>query len=230
MSLVEVEQLRFAWPKAKQGIQVDHFHLAAGESLLLQGVSGSGKSTFLSLLAGILRPQQGSIRLAGHDLARCWSPKRDRLRAELIGMVHQQLHLLPYLSVADNILLAAHTSAKRLANTRAHQQQQLQSLLRDLDMPLSLLPKPVHQLSVGQQQRVAIARALIGAPPLILADEPTSSLDPDNRDRFMQLLLSSAQHQGAAVLLVSHDPQMQRFGFDRQLQLTDFIQVTHVLE
>ncbi len=225
MSLIVAQQLFYAWPKAKHGLLLEHFSLEPGERVLLQGVSGSGKSTLLALFSGILKPCSGSLQLAGYELTKSWAAKRDALRAELVGMVHQQLHLLPYLTVADNILLGAYTSAKRLASSRANNQQQLRSLLAALDMAEDLLHRPVHQLSIGQQQRVAIARALIGNPKVILADEPTSSLDPENRDRFMQLLLSNAKQLGAAVILVSHDPQMRQFAFDRQLQLAELVRM-----
>lgn len=223
MNLVEIEQLSFTWPQAQQGLSVPHFHLAKGETLLLRGPSGQGKTTLLSLISGLIRAQSGRLSLAGHNLSQLGAARRDALRADYIGMIHQQFHLLPYLSVANNIELGLRASKARQRRLAQGQTLSRDALLAQLDLDAELLHRPVRQLSVGQQQRVAVVRALLGGPELILADEPTSSLDTANRDRFLSLLLSSAKALGSAVLLVSHDDALATAGFDRVQNLADLL-------
>ena len=130
--------------------------------------------------------QQGELRLAGQILQPNSAAKRDQIRARQIGVVFQQLNLIPYLSVLDNVLLGQAFSGQTADKDRATM------LLQALQLAESTWQQPAAQLSVGQQQRVAIARALLGKPTLLIADEPTSALDADNRDAFMRLLLKEA--------------------------------------
>lgn len=185
--------------------------LAPAEQLLVLGPSGSGKTTLLHAIAGLLRPTQGRIQVRGQDLSALSSAALDQFRGRHIGIVFQRLHLLPALSVRDNLLLA-----QRLAR-KATDEQAAQRLLDDLGIGELAPHKPVR-LSTGQAQRVAIARALVHRPALLLADEPTSSLDDANAQRALGLLREHARAAGAALLVVSHDRRL-RGQFDHELLL-----------
>lgn len=217
---VELIDLRFHWPRQSQPLlAIDHFALAAGERLFLHGPSGSGKSTLINLLAGVATPQQGEVRVLGEPLSRCSGSRRDRFRADHIGLIFQQFNLLPYLSVLENVRLPCDFSSVRRQRA-GDVDGSARALLAALGLGETLWRRPVGQLSVGQQQRVAAARALIGAPALIIADEPTSSLDADARDAFIDLLLDQARRCGSAVLFVSHDRALAAH-FDRSVALAE---------
>lgn len=196
--------------------------MQAGEKVLLLGQSGSGKSTLLSLFAGIISPQAGSIQVAGENLVDLTSSKRDRFRAEHIGVIFQQFNLLPYGSVADNILLPLSFAAQRRKRviTNGSLESEALRLCKALQLPEKILKAHVGELSVGQQQRVAVARALIGQPDIILADEPTSALDSNSQQAFMDLLMAQVTAANSSLLMVSHDPSLANY-FDRVIQLED---------
>lgn len=200
-SAVHLHNLRFSYPGKPHLLDIANWQIAAGEQVFLRGPSGSGKSTLLNLLAGILTPGSGVLEVLGCNLSVLSSRQRDKFRAQHIGVVFQQFNLVPYLSVLDNIRLAAHFAPRpaQSADTRARQ------LFAALHLDRHLLDQKAHSLSVGQQQRVAIARALINNPQLVIADEPTSALDSDLRDAFMQLLLEMCSNSGCTLLFVSHD-------------------------
>ncbi|MBI1904877.1 MAG: ATP-binding cassette domain-containing protein [Rhodocyclales bacterium] len=217
---VSLSALRYRWPGAARAcLDIADFTLAAGERLFLHGPSGSGKTTLLSLIGGVLRPEGGKLRVLGTELAALGGPRRDRFRADHIGIIFQQFNLIPYLSGADNIALPCRFSplrAQRAGNVSAA----VARLAAHLDLPAGLLARPAAELSVGQQQRVAAARALIGAPALVIADEPTSSLDAARQDAFLALLLAECTAAGASLLFVSHDLRLAG-RFDRQAALTE---------
>lgn len=199
---LRVQALRFAYSKnAPLVLDIPDWQVAEGEQVFLRGPSGAGKSTLLNVLAGVVLPNSGTVEVLGQNLANISSHKRDRFRAAHIGLVFQQFNLLPYLSVADNILLAAHFNGRRDKSVEAR----MHELLVALKLDPMLVKQPAGALSVGQQQRVAIARALINDPQLIIVDEPTSSLDADARDAFLDLLLSLTQPSGKTLVFVSHD-------------------------
>ena len=209
----------FGWPGEAPLLTVDEFVLGAGETVFLHGPSGSGKSTLLSLIAGVLTPDAGRIEVAGRAMGELPAGRRDRLRADEIGIVFQLFNLLPYLSAAENVLLPVRASKRRRERlTEPPKAVALDLLARlGIDAP----GRKASALSVGQQQRVAAARALIGTPPLLIADEPTSALDEARRDEFLAVLLAEAKRVSAAVLFVSHDDRLAaRFG--RTLSLSDF--------
>ena len=222
-ALVHCEALSFTWPGAPAPT-LDQLSLSlqAGEAVLLRGESGQGKSTFLSLLAGILAPSSGTLTVAGHDFHTLGQGQRDRVRGADIGVIFQQFNLLPFLSILDNILLPIRFSPERkarLAATGTAPEAAAEALLGTLGLSLRALGnRPVGTLSMGQQQRVAAARALLGSPSLILADEPTSALDPKNRDAFLRALKEAQTARGAALLCVSHDPALEPY-FDRTVTL-----------
>jgi len=197
--------LNFQWDSSAKPISFPDLCLNQGEHLFLHGPSGTGKSTFLSLLAGMLTPSAGEIRLLGQNMGKLGAGARDRFRADHIGVIFQQFNLVPYLSAIANVTLPCRLSSIRRIAARPAPEQEARRLLEALAIPPDHWRRKVTQLSIGQQQRIAAARALIGAPEIILADEPTSALDTDNRDRFLNLLLELAQAQNTSVLFVSHD-------------------------
>lgn len=218
---IRVEGLRFAWPGHPPVIDIDRFSLARGEKLFLRGPSGSGKSTLLGLIAGVLTPQDGKIAVLGQDMAALSAAKRDRVRADHLGVIFQMFNLVPYLSVTGNVTLPLLFSPARRKAAGSDADAEAHRLLGRLGLTdPKLLHRRVSDLSVGQQQRVAAARALMGGPEIVIADEPTSALDADARDRFIELLSEEAGRTGAALLFVSHDASLARL-FDRAVDLTE---------
>jgi putative ABC transport system ATP-binding protein len=212
---LELKNFHFQWP-GQQVFQLDipALSLAVGQHLFIRGASGSGKTTLLNLLCGIHTLTEGEILIGGQKFQPLSGAKRDAMRARRIGVVFQQLNLISYLSVLDNVLLAAEFAGKSMADAMVR----AKSLLTALGMHQSLWDKAAQQLSVGQQQRVAIARALLNEPALLIADEPTSALDADNRDAFIRLLLQEADRCGTTVIFVSHDVQLAGY-FASMLQM-----------
>jgi ABC-type lipoprotein export system ATPase subunit len=173
--------------------------LGAGTINAIRGASGSGKTTLLLIAGGLLRPDEGSVTLAGDDLYACTPGRRAAMRAAGIGFVFQQFHLLPYLSVLDNILVPALAADARALRPRARQ------LAERFGLAHRLAHRPAA-LSTGERQRVALARALLRQPRVVLADEPTGNLDPENASLVMTHLTEFAQ-AGGTVLLATHDPR-----------------------
>ena len=190
--------------------------------MFLRGPSGSGKTTLLSLIAAVLSPQRGEIIIDDQPLDSLRRTKRDQFRVDRIGLVFQQFNLLPFLSVADNIQLSCRFSSDRkmrACNDGQTLDQETDRLLNAMRLsPDEIRHRITSQLSVGQQQRVAVARALIGQPPLVIADEPTSSLDSDSRQAFLDLLFSEIDSAGSTLLFVSHDSTLAN-SFDRCVDL-----------
>lgn len=226
MSLVEIADLHFAWGKHPELLHIPAFSLNSGERVFLHGPSGTGKSTLLALLAGVLLPSQGCIHLDGEDVAHMSAARRDAWRADHLGFVFQQFNLLPWLSVMDNVLLPLRFSAARRGRLTASPTEEAGRLLNDLRLPPRLWSQRAASLSIGQQQRVAVARSLIGRPPLVIADEPTSALDADTQLAFLDLLFSECEQHGTAVLFVSHDLRLS-VRFDRVVALAEINHAAH---
>ncbi|MES9991502.1 MAG: ATP-binding cassette domain-containing protein, partial [Candidatus Thiodiazotropha sp.] len=180
--IIEVSNLAFRWqPRAATVLSIDSLQVSPGECLFIKGPSGSGKSTLLSLLSGVTTANAGIVRVMDQLLDQLSSVQRDHFRADHIGYIFQMFNLIPYLSVVDNVILPCRFSARRRANALSRGnslESEAKRLLQHLDMDHpDLHRRAVATLSVGQQQRVAAARALMGSPELLIADEPTSSLD-----------------------------------------------------
>ena len=222
--IVRMSGVRFAWPGRNAfTLVIENFALKRGERLFLVGPSGSGKSTFLSLLAGIVTPQEGVIEVLGTDIAKLSGAARDRFRAEHYGIIFQMFNLLPYGSVIDNVVLPLSFSHKRRARAEAEGGVHAEAarLLETLSLEKAVIQNgSAANLSVGQQQRVAAARALIGSPELIVADEPTSSLDRNRQQAFLDLLFADIEAAGATLVMVSHDESLSS-RFTRVVNLTD---------
>lgn len=204
-----ISDLRFRYPRTEENpfeLSIPSLTLRAGESMLLTAQSGGGKSTLLGLICGLMEPQAGTIHVAGQDIHALHGAARDRFRGRSIGVIFQTFNLLVGFSAEENVLAPLMLSDI----PRAEHAQRARDLLDRLG-----IPRPhalVERLSVGQQQRVAVARALACSPALVLADEPTASLDPENTGAAMDLIQGICRDTGAALLCVSHDPSMaQRF-------------------
>ena len=168
-----------------------------GQHFALSGSSGSGKTTLLNLIAGILQPDEGRVELDGRSISGANEALRDRLRAELMGYIFQTFNLLEGYTCLENVLLGMSFGGKP---DRARAVELLGRV--GLSSRLEYFPR---QLSSGQQQRVAVARALANQPKLVLADEPTGNLDPENAAEVLALIRDTCKENGAALLLVSHD-------------------------
>lgn len=222
-TVIDISQLKFHWPKTQERVlDIKKFSVSRGQHLFIKGESGSGKSTLLNLIGGVLLPQQGDIQLLNHSLKQLSGSKRDNFRADHIGFIFQMFNLLPYLSVIENVLLPLHFSKKRQDKVLAKGslKTEAERLLNHLDLSGNLLKRPVTQLSVGQQQRVAAARALIGMPEIIIADEPTSSLDAQRRKYFIELLIQECNEADSTLVFVSHDKYLEDF-FDQTIELNE---------
>lgn len=190
-------------------LDIPTWHVKAAESAFVYGPSGCGKSTLLNILSGIITPTSGEAIVCEHHLDRMSTRARDQFRANIVGQIFQEFNLIPYLNGVENIQLARHFG-------RNHAQSKLESeaLLEQLNIEPHHWYKPVNELSLGQQQRIAIARALVNKPKLLIADEPTSSLDNDNRDRFMALLFNELKQNQTTLVFISHDLSLGQY-FDR---------------
>jgi putative ABC transport system ATP-binding protein len=212
--LIEIAALRKLYGKASQSnavIALDNIDLTvtSGEWVAIMGPSGSGKSTLLNILGGLDQQTSGSVRIAGQELGKLSRQQLAEYRAEHVGFIFQQFHLIPYLSAVENVMLAQYF------HSMSDEQEALQMLER-----VGLRDRATHppgQLSGGEQQRVAIARALINQPSLLLADEPTGNLDAENEAIVMRLL-RELHHEGHTILMVTHDPTVARAA-DRRIDL-----------
>jgi ABC-type lipoprotein export system ATPase subunit len=209
MALLEIERLRKAYrgPDGTRQLVIDvpTFQLEAGSQLALTGESGSGKTTFLYLIAGLLTPDEGVVRLDGQDMASLNEGARDRLRATTIGYIFQTFNLLQGHTCLENVLLG-------MSFGPGPNRDLAGEWLRRVGLGDRLRHYP-RQLSTGQQQRVAVARALANRPRLVLADEPTGNLDWRTAREATALIRQTCTEIGAALLLVSHDRELLR-GFE----------------
>ena len=223
--IVTMSGVNFSWPGRNPfSLKIDSFALPKGRRVLLIGPSGSGKSTFLSLLCGIVVPQAGCVEILGTDLGMLTSAQRDSFRAEHFGIIFQMFNLLPYGSISDNVLLPLHfaSSRRKRAAGNGSLEGEVVRLLTTLGLEgVRLEGSSAANLSVGQQQRVAAARALIGRPELIVADEPTSSLDRNRQAAFLDLLFAEVEAAQATLIMVSHDESLAP-RFDEVRRLDEF--------
>lgn len=224
-SILTLSGVSYHWPgRASFSFDVPDLQIATGETVLLLGESGSGKSTLLSLICGTIQPDRGIVNIDGTNLASLSGAHRDRFRAEHIGVIFQQFNLLPFGTVADNILLPLRFAPQRRKRT-GDALAEATHLCAALALPAGVARAKASTLSVGQQQRVAVARALIGQPPLIIADEPTSALDANSQSAFLDLLFEQTAQHDSSLLMVSHDPRLAA-RFDRVLHMENIAQVT----
>jgi len=212
MNFLKVEQLKksFSSPAGDSlcVVDVEEFSLNEAEFCGMRGESGSGKTTFLHLIAGILSPDQGLIQLEGRNVGQMPGSERDKLRATFIGYVFQSFNLLQGFTCLENLQIAMSFAG----NLNKSDPRELLGRV-GLTERMDYYP---HQLSIGQQQRVALARALINKPKLVLADEPTGNLDPINAGNAMELLCELCRESKITLFVVSHDEKVIQ-NFDRQV-------------
>jgi ABC-type lipoprotein export system ATPase subunit len=197
---------------AREALKIERFEAAAGEHWLVLGPSGCGKTTLLHILAGLLRPSEGDVRIGDQPIAALSGAALDRWRGRTLGIVPQKLHLVPSLSVLENLLLAQYLAGMPQDAKRAR------TVLEQVQLVERSAARPA-QLSHGEAQRVAVARATVNRPQVLIADEPTSNLDDANCARALDLLQAQATECGATLVIATHD-QRARARFARRLELT----------
>jgi putative ABC transport system ATP-binding protein len=222
---ISLSEVRFRWGRREPLVlDLAALDVASGERVFIKGPSGGGKTTLLNLLGGVAVPETGRISIMGTDLAALGGARRDAFRADHIGFIFQMFNLVPYLSLIENVVLPCRFSAsrrKRALARAASLAEEARELLTHMELNMDgLAGRAVSRLSVGQQQRVAAARALVGAPELVIADEPTSSLDADARESFLELLFREIATAGSTLIYVSHDDSLGG-AFDRTVVLSD---------
>lgn len=220
---IQLNNITFSYPNALPAntLNIEHWSVNHGRKHFIYGPSGCGKSTLLNIIAGIIRPTDGSISVLGESLNKMNSRQLDRFRANNIGYIFQQFNLINYLNAIENITLASQFSiGKKTVNLEQKIKQSLEALRISSDDWF----RPVSRLSIGQQQRIAIARAFINNPKLLIADEPTSSLDEPSRDNFLSLLTTLCEANQTTLLFVSHDTRLTHH-FDVVENFTDINRV-----
>jgi putative ABC transport system ATP-binding protein len=208
--MIQVYRLSFTHESGQFTLNLPELGIAQGETVAIIGPSGSGKTTLLNLLAGILQPTDGSIVIDDMTLSQLDDGAARNFRADNIGLIFQEFELLEYLNVLDNILLPFRINKNlQLTSAARHKAEQLALRTGIADK----LERHPDQLSQGERQRVAVCRALVTNPKLLLADEPTGNLDPENKTIVLDLLLDIAREQNTTLVTVTHDHELvSRFG------------------
>ncbi|MEJ6392653.1 ABC transporter ATP-binding protein [Gymnodinialimonas sp. 2305UL16-5] len=216
--MIELRDIAFSYPGSDFRLAVPSFNLSEGERVAVVGPSGTGKTTLLNLIAGIAVPQAGQIMLDGQEMTGLSDGARRTLRADKIGFVFQDFALLDYLSARDNILYPYRITSGAPLNAEARARADHLAEACGLSGKLGRRP---GALSQGEQQRVALCRALVRQPKLILADEATGNLDPENKSAILDLLFSRTREAGASLLAVTHDHDLLP-RFDRIIDFADY--------
>ncbi len=188
-------------------LDVPSYHVGAGEQAVMVGASGCGKTTLLHIISGITSPDSGQVELDGINISRYSESGRDKIRADKLGYVFQTFNLLPGFSALENVLLGMTFASKRIAKSRAKE------LLDRVGLSHRLSNRP-GALSVGEQQRVAVARALANKPRILLADEPTANVDPNNQQQTIDLIREQCHNEEIALIIVTHSTEVSN-QFDR---------------
>lgn len=203
---LEVRNMKFRYPGSPPSspwiVDLRELTLMPGEQALLTGASGRGKSTLLQIIAGLIDPAEGQVRVHGQDIHALSGAKRDLYRGSKVGMIFQNFNLLRGFTARENVLAALMFSEVPRKEHDARARELLETV------GITTPERDVAELSIGQMQRVAVARAVATRPALVLADEPTASLDPENAGAAMDLIQSTCASVGAALLCTSHDPSM----------------------
>ena len=199
--MIKTESLKFSYD-GKKYFDFPDINLDSGENLLIIGNSGIGKTTLLHLLAGILKPESGSISISGTDISKFSDTELDKFRGDNIGIVFQKPHFISSLTINENLKLAQYLSPSKISGDA-------KKILENLNIKDKYQQKP-NQLSEGEKQRASIALALINSPSLILADEPTSSLDDFNCNNVIKLLKKQANDHKAQLIVITHDARLKK--------------------
>ena len=218
--IVNCENLRFQYPGESFALRLPTFTADRGESVAIIGPSGCGKTTLLRLISGILLPHEGHVRVGGETVSSGSFSVRQRFRMTNIGLVFQEFELLDYLTARENVLLPYRISDALTLDQGA--EDRADDLMSQTGIG-ALRDRFPDILSQGERQRVALCRAMVTRPSLILADEPTGSLDPENQERSVALLRDQARAANATLIMVTHDPEVLD-GFDRVVKLPELLE------
>lgn len=216
--MINIQQLEFHYPIGDFRLSIPEFSVGSGEMLAVIGPSGSGKTTLLNLIAGIIIPVQGTISVNNVKVGELKDAGRRDFRITHIGFVFQDFELLDYLSILDNILHPYRISGALSLNKEVH--EQAATLAQEMGIGDKLKRRP-NDLSQGEKQRAAICRALLPQPKLILADEATGNLDPDNKTLILDLLFRAVEDYNTTLLTVTHDHELLK-RFDRVVDFKNF--------
>ena len=199
---IDIESLSFRYPAQRFELAIPRLRIDPAEATAIIGPSGCGKTTLLRLIAGVLRPDRGRVRVLGEEVSGMNEAAARAFRIRRIGLIFQEFELIEYLSARDNILLPFRVASALPLTQWA--KRRVDELAEATGITALLGDKP-RGLSQGERQRVAICRALVTGPSLLLADEPTGSLDPENQGRIVSLLREAAEAAGAGLVMVTHD-------------------------
>ena len=216
--MIELTNIKFQYPNSDFHLNISSLVFEIGTKTAFIGPSGFGKTTLLNLLAGILIPEGGEIIINNKKVNKLSDKDRRNFRIKNIGFVFQDFRLIPYLNIMDNILLPY-----RINNTLkigSDTNKSIQKLADELGITDKLKKYPA-KLSHGERQRVAICRALLNKPKLILADEPTGNLDPENKKKIMEILFNYVNEYKSTLITVTHDHEMLK-GFEQTVNFADF--------
>jgi putative ABC transport system ATP-binding protein len=217
--MIHLSNLYYAYPSTDFQLEIPDLEVAPGEKVAVIGPSGSGKSTMLGLIAGALLPESGSVVVDGTAIAVLSDSARRLFRATRIGLIFQEFELIEYLTVEENIRLPY--LINRQVKYTDVQRNRLRNLVHQTGLDGKLNRRP-YQLSQGEKQRVAICRALITGPRLLLADEPTGSLDPETAAGVLRLLIDQVKFNKTTLLLVTHDHSLLKY-MDRTIDMTELL-------
>lgn len=216
--MIEFSNIKFQYPGSDFHLNISSLLFKKGTKTAIIGPSGFGKTTMLNLLAGILTPVNGEIIIDDKQINSLSDKERRNFRIQHIGFVFQDFRLIPYLNILDNIILPNRiNSILKINNDTIEKAKQVADELGIVDK----LKKFPSKLSHGERQRVAICRALLNKPSLILADEPTGNLDPDNKRKIMDILFTYVKHYNSTLITVTHDHEMLK-GFDKTINFADY--------
>jgi len=216
--MIEIRNLSFHYGDGDFSLRLPQLTVDDGVSVAFVGPSGSGKTTLLNLVSGVLLPTAGQIVTAGYSISDSNERQRREFRLSRIGLVFQEFELLEYLNVLDNILLPYRLDASLPFTPDDRQRAEL--IADDVGIKDKLARYP-EQLSQGERQRVAVCRAIVTQPELLLADEPTGNLDPDNKDKVLDILFDYKNQTGSTFVAVTHDHDVLH-RFDRVVDFKEF--------
>ncbi len=217
--MLEVNDIEFSYPHSTYRLRIEHFVCKAGQATALVGPSGCGKTTFLNLVAGILQPARGSISVDGVEISSMGKAAGAAFRLAHIGLIFQEFELVEHLTVGDNILLPLHLGLRSKRSTIKSEAKRI-AAQTGVDSYWKILP---DNLSHGERQRVAICRALGTGPRLVLADEPTGNLDPTNKRKVLDLMITCARERGQSLVVATHDVELLE-SFDEVVQFEELNQ------
>jgi len=216
--MIEIEGLKFHYPGSNFNFLIEKLNIEKAQKVAVTGPSGYGKTTFLNLISGILPPDEGKIIIDGEDVSRFNDSQKRVFRISNIGFVFQEFELVEYLSLRDNITFPY------LINPAIRLSEEIENNLKLLTNKFGLdgmLERNVNRLSQGEKQRVAICRAILSSPKILLADEPTGNLDPENKENTVNELISYSEENDAVLIMVTHDLSLLD-KFKRNINLKDF--------